>query len=350
MDSGDFTLYDHVLDHSTAFNVIPKRYVGLGLSDLDVFFALGRGRQADGVDVPACEMKKWFVTYSRSLLLPLSYQPCRFDSNYHYVVPELSEETNFKLLYNKALQEYKEAKELGIATRPVILGPISYLVLGKAAKEASPSFQPISLLPKILIVYKQLLSELKSAGVDSVQVDEPILVLDKAADLGEQYADAYAELAPVAPKIVLTTYFARLDSNVNFIAKLPITGLHIDLIRAPEQLDEVLAAIKSTQIYLSLGVVSGRNVWKADFAAAIKQGQKAISALGPDRVIIATSSSLLHTPVTLANRKQLTAQQKDWFSFVLEGAEEVVIITAILLGSQDPKVAVALEANQKSIA
>jgi 5-methyltetrahydropteroyltriglutamate--homocysteine methyltransferase len=254
------------------------------------------------------------------------------------------------LLYNKALQEYNEAKGLGITTRPVVLGPISYLVLGKASKEAAPNFQPISLLPKILPLYKQLLSELKDAGVDSVQVDEPILVLDKASDFDKQYATAYAELVPAAPKIILTTYFARLDSNVNFIAKLPVAGLHIDLARAPEQLDDVLAAIKATQIVLSLGVVSGRNIWKSDFTAAIKQGQEAIATLGQDRVIIATSSSLLHTPVTLANEKQLTAQQKDWFSFALEKAEEVATIAAILSGSQDSRVAAALEANRNSIA
>ncbi|KAH7887656.1 cobalamin-independent synthase [Phlebopus sp. FC_14] len=330
--SGEFTLYDHVLDHSAAFNVIPKRYVGLGLSPLDVFFAMGRGRQAGGVDVPACEMKKWF------------------DSNYHYVVPELSEETDFKLLYNKALQDYNEAKALGVSTRPVILGPISYLVLGKAAKEASATFQPISLLSKILPLYKQLLSELKAAGVEWVQVDEPILVLDKAADLDKQYAIAYAELVPVAPKIMLTTYFARLDSNLSYIAKLPVSGLHIDLSRAPAQLDDVLAAIKSTSIVLSLGVVSGRNIWKCDFAAAIKQGQKAIDALGADRVVVATSSSLLHTPVTLASEKKLTLEQKDWFSFALEKAFEVATIAAVLSGSQDPKVATAVEENKVSIA
>ncbi|OJA13835.1 hypothetical protein AZE42_00521 [Rhizopogon vesiculosus] len=332
--SGEFTLYDHVLDHSVAFNAIPKRYQGLGLSDLDVFFAMGRGRQADGVDVPACEMKKWQV----------------FDSNYHYVVPELSESTDFKLLYNKALAAYNEAKALGVVTRPVVLGPISYLVLGKAAKEAPATFQPISLLPKILPVYKQLLSELKAAGVESVQIDEPILVLDKAADLDKQYASAYAELAPVAPKIVLTTYFSRLDSNINFVAKLPVAGLHIDLVRAPQQLGGVLAAIKSTPIVLSLGVVSGRNIWKTDFAAAIKFGQTAIAALGADRVIIATSSSLLHTPVTLASEKKLTEQQRDWFSFALEKASEVATIAAVLSGSQDATVSAALEANKVSIA
>ncbi|KAG2077322.1 cobalamin-independent methionine synthase [Suillus decipiens] len=332
--SGEFSLYDHVLDHSAAFNAIPKRYQGLGLSPLDVFFAMGRGRQAGNVDVPACEMKKWHV----------------FDSNYHFVVPELSEETDFKLLYNKALAEYNEAKEAGVITRPVVLGPISYLILAKAGKEAPATFQPISLLPKILPVYKQLLSELKAAGVQSVQIDEPILVLDKGAELDKQYASAYAELVPVAPKIILTTYFNRLDSNINFIAKLPVAGLHIDLVRAPQQLGEVIAAIKSTPIVLSLGVVSGRNIWKADFAVAIKYAQTAIAVLGADRVIVATSSSLLHTPVTLASEKKLTEQQRDWFSFALEKASEVATIAAVLSGSQDPAVSAALEANKVSIA
>jgi 5-methyltetrahydropteroyltriglutamate--homocysteine methyltransferase len=329
--SGDFSLYDHVLDHSGQFNVIPKRYVGQGLSPLDTYFAMGRGRQADGVDVPASEMKKWF------------------DSNYHFVVPEFSDETDFKLLLNKAVDEYKEAKAEGINTRPVILGPISFLVLGKASKEAKADFQPISLLPKLLPIYKQLLTELKAAGAEWVQVDEPILVLDSAASLDKQFASAYAELSPVAPKIMLTTYFARLDSNVNFIAKLPIAGLHIDLDRAPGQLDEVISAIKATPIVLSLGVVSGRNIWKTDFAAAVKMGQKAVEALGDERVIIATSSSLLHTPVTLASEKKLTAEQKDWFSFALEKAHEVATIAAVVSGSQDAKVAAALEENKVSI-
>lgn len=276
--------------------------------------------------------------------------PFRFDSNYHFVVPEYSEETEFKLNFNKALEEFKEAKAAGITTRPVILGPLSFLVLGKAAKAAQAGFQPINLLPKLLPVYKTLLSELKAAGADWVQVDEPILVLDNAASLEAQYATAYAELAPIAPKILLTTYFARLDSNINFIAKLPIAGLHIDLNRAPEQLDDVVAAIKSTSIVLSLGLVSGRNIWKTDFAAAIKLGQKALEVLGADRIIVATSSSLLHTPVTLASEKKLTADQKDWFSFATEKAHEVATIAAVLSGSQDPIIAEALEANKVSIA
>jgi 5-methyltetrahydropteroyltriglutamate--homocysteine methyltransferase len=274
----------------------------------------------------------------------------RFDSNYHYVVPELSDETEFKLNFNKAVEEFNEAKAAGINTRPVILGPISFLVLGKPSKEAKPGFQAISLLPKILPVYKQLLTELKAAGAEWVQIDEPILVLDTAANLEKQYLATYGELAPVAPQILLATYFARLDSNITYIAKLPIAGLHIDLDRAPGQLDAVVEAIKPTKIVLSLGLVSGRNIWKTDFAAAIKLAQKAVDALGQDRVIVATSSSLLHTPVTLASENKLTLEQKDWFSFALEKAAEVAIIAAAVSGSQDPKIAAALEENRTSIA
>lgn len=274
----------------------------------------------------------------------------RFDSNYHFVVPEFSDETDFKLNFNKAVEEYNEAKALGVTTRPVVLGPISFLVLGKASKDAKPGFQPISLLPKLLPVYKQLLSDLKAAGAEWVQVDEPVLVLDSAALYEKQFATAYAELAPVAPKILLATYYGRLDSNLTFVAKLPVAGLHIDLDRAPGQLDEVIAAVKPTNIVLSLGLVSGRNIWKSDFQAAIKLGQKAVDALGSDRVIIATSSSLLHTPVTLAAENKLTPEQKDWFSFALEKASEVATIAAVLSGSQDPKVAEAVEANKVSIA
>ena len=313
---------------------------------------MGRGRQSDGVDVPASEMKKWYVIYGvhheMINLIPL-FLFFRFDSNYHFVVPEFSDETDFKLNFNKAVEEFKEAKANGIITRPVVLGPISFLILGKAAKDAKPGFQPITLLHKLIPVYETLLADLKAAGAEWVQVDEPVLVLDSAATLESKFSTAYTALSKVAPKILLTTYFARLDSNITYIAKLPIAGLHIDLDRAPEQLDEVLAALKPTTITLSLGLVSGRNIWKTDFDYAIKLGQKAVDALGQERVIVATSSSLLHIPVTLASEKKLTEQQKDWFSFALEKASEVTIIAAVLSGSQDPAIAAALEANKLSI-
>ena len=274
----------------------------------------------------------------------------RFDSNYHFVVPEFSDGTEFKLNFNKAVQEYKEALAAGVNTRPVVLGPISFLYLGKPSKDASLGFEPISLLPKLLPIYVQLLTELKAAGAEWVQIDEPILVLDAAANFEKQYASVYATLAPVAPPILLTTYFGRLDTNLEFVAKLPVAGLHIDLDRAPGQLNDVLAAVKPTKLVLSLGIVSGRNVWKCDFAAALQYGQRAVDALGKDRVIIATSSSLLHTPVTLASEKKLTDQQKDWFSFALEKASEVSVIAKALGGSQEPAVASAIESNRASIA
>jgi 5-methyltetrahydropteroyltriglutamate--homocysteine methyltransferase len=231
----------------------------------------------------------------------------------------------------------------------VVLGPISFLYLGKPSKDAKAGFQPISLLPKLLPVYKKLLSDLKAAGAEWVQVDEPVLVLDQAVHFAKDFASAYVELAPVAPKIMLTTYFGRLDSNANFVVKLPVAGLHIDLDRGPQQLDAVVEAVKSTELVLSLGVVSGRNIWKTDFAAAIKLGQKAIDALGQDRVVVATSSSLLHTPVTLESEKKLSLEQKDWLSFALEKAAEVSTIAKVLSGSQDAAVTQALEANKTAI-
>ncbi|KAF9269295.1 cobalamin-independent methionine synthase [Marasmius fiardii PR-910] len=329
---GDFSLYDHVLDHSAAFNAIPKRYQGQGLNPLDTYFAMARGHQANGVDVPAGEMKKWF------------------DSNYHFLVPELDDSTDFKLNYNKALEEYNEAKLIDADSRPVILGPITFLALAKPTNEAKEGFKPISLLSKLLPVYKQLLSELKAAGVHWVQLDEPILVTDLGAGFESQFAAAYAELAPVAPSILLATYYGRLETNVNFLAKLPIAGLHIDLDRAPQQLEPTIAALSGTNIGLSLGVVSGRSIWKTDFAAALKLIEKAVSAFGQERVVVSTSSTLLHIPVTLANETKLTEEQKDWFSFALEKASEVATIAAAASGSQDAKVAAALEANRASIA
>lgn len=172
-------------------------------------------------------------------------------------------------------------------------------------------------------------------------------------DIAEQYADeyvnTYTELVKDAPKVVLTTYFGRLGSNLDFVKKLPVAGLHIDLDREPSQLDPVLAAIKETPIVLSLGLVSGRNIWKTDLTAAAQLGRKAVETLGADRVIAATSSSLLHTPVTLSSETKLTEEQRDWFSFALEKAKEVAIIAAVLSDSQDATIAQDLEANKASV-
>ncbi|KAI5478577.1 5-methyltetrahydropteroyltriglutamate-homocysteine S-methyltransferase [Pseudohyphozyma bogoriensis] len=330
--SGDFTLYDHVLDFSTTFNVIPAKYAAADISELDRYFAMGRGRQVDNVDLPAQEMQKWF------------------DSNYHYLKGEISSKTDFKLVNTKPVDEFEEAKAAGITTRPVVLGPITYLLLGKTGRdEESADFQPIDVLDKLVPAVAELLKKLEAAGATEVQIDEPALVLDAAAKLGPQFEKTYAAFAQAAPglKITLATYFGRLEDNVNYVAKLPIHALHIDLDRAAGQFDAVLAAIKPTKLTLSLGLVSGRNIWKNDFAASLKVTEKAIAELGAERVVVATSSSLLHTPVTLASETKLKPEVADWFSFATEKAHEVATLAKAISAPESVKE--ALEKNAASI-
>lgn len=273
-----------------------------------------------------------------------------FDSNYHYIKGEISSKTQFKINNNKYVDEYLEAKQAGIETRPVIPGPITYLLLAKTSREeTSDSFQPIDVLDKLVPVYGELLQKLEQAGAKEVQIDEAGLVLDAADNLGSKYESTFAALAKAAPglKITLATYFGRLDKNVEFVAKLPIHALHIDVDRAPEQLDSVIAAIKDTKIVLSLGVVSGRNIWKNDFAASLKLADKVVKALGAERLVVATSSSLLHTPITIASEKKLSADVLDWFSFATEKCFEVATIAKAV--SSPDSVKQALDTNAKSI-
>lgn len=333
--SNDFSFYDQVLDLSLLFNVIPDRYTKFGLAPIDVLFAMGRGLQRKAteteaaVDVTALEMVKWF------------------DSNYHYVRPTFSHSTEFKLNTEgglKPVNEYLEAKALGVETRPVVLGPISYLFLGKADKD-SLDLDPISLLDKFLPVYKQLLAELAKAGATSVQIDEPILVLDLPESVQALYQSTYEQLVGAGPEIVLTTYFGDVRPNLAAVSNLPVAGLHFDFVRAPEQFDAVVAAIGDKQT-LSVGVVDGRNIWKTNYAKASELVNKAIAKLGKDRVVVATSSSLLHTPVDLANESKLDPVIADWFQFATQKLDAVVTIAKDVSGED---VAAAYAANAKSI-
>ncbi|EOQ99854.1 hypothetical protein E3P92_02046 [Wallemia ichthyophaga] len=329
--SGDFTFYDHVLDHIQFLGATPERYSRHNLTDLDTFFAMGRGRQVGAVDEAAMEMKKWF------------------DSNYHYIVPELSENTKFQYRTKKIVDEYKEAKNAGVETRPVLLGPISFLLLGKAARDASPGFEPISLLDKLVPVYEEILKDLKAAGAQSVQIDEPILVLDKAAPLAAQFKSAYAKLGPAGPAVTLASYYGRLDSNLEYVKDLPVAAIHADLDREPAQLDAILNAIKDKKTAVSLGVVSGRNIWKTDLEDAQRFVKKATDALGADRVMVASSSTLLHTPVDLNNEKKLKPEIKDWFSFARQKVNEIALLgraSNAQVSSEDKQ---ALEENKASI-
>jgi len=291
---------------------------------------MGRGHQKGGVDVPSLEMVKWF------------------DSNYHYVKPTLQDNQTFKLVSNpKAVVEFNEAKEAGIITRPVLVGPVSFLHLGKADRDQK--VDPLDLLEKLLPVYEELLTQLKAAGAETVQIDEPTLVFDLPAKTKAAFKPTYEKLASLGdkiPKIVFATYFGDIVHNIDVLPK-DVYAVHVDLVRNPEQLDTVISALGSKTL-LSAGVVDGRNIWKTNFKRAIETVETAIQKLGKERVIVATSSSLLHTPPTLASEKKLDPEIADWFSFASEKAVEVAVIAKAV--TEGPAaVREQLEANAKSI-
>ncbi|KAI9806180.1 MAG: homocysteine methyltransferase Met26 [Sarcosagium campestre] len=336
--SNDFSFYDQVLDHIQLFGAIPERYSKYNLSPIDEFFALGRGLQkpakdgASAIDVPSLEMVKWF------------------DSNYHYVKPTLLDGQTFKLSANpKPVVEFLEAKEAGIVTRPVLVGPVSFLALAKP--DRGQKVDPISLLDKLLPLYEELLAKLKDAGAEIVQIDEPVLVFDLPPKVKAAFKPAYEKLASLGakiPKLVLATYFGDIVHNIDVLPSLQqLHAIHVDLVRNPEQLDIVVGSLGPQQS-LSVGVVDGRNIWKTNLKKAIEIVETAIQKLGKERVIVATSSSLLHTPHTLASEKKLDPEVADWFSFAVEKANEVALIAKAV--SEGPAtVREQLEANAKSL-
>ena len=309
---------------------VPERYTKSNLDAVDQYFAMGRGHQKDGIDVPSLEMVKWF------------------DSNYHYVKPTFQDNQAFKLAASpKAVAEYKEAKAAGIETRPVLLGPVSFLHLGKA--DRGQSVDPIDLLDKLLPVYEEILTQLRQAGAETVQIDEPVLVFDLPAKSKAVFKPTYEKLAAFGdkiPKLVLTTYFGDIVHN---LASLPqdIYAIHVDLVRNPEQLEAVIGALGSKTI-LSAGLVDGRNIWKTNMKKAIETAETAIQELGKDRVMVATSSSLLHTPHTLTSEKKLDPEVINWFSFACEKAVEIATIAKAVTDGP-ASVREALEANTKSM-
>jgi 5-methyltetrahydropteroyltriglutamate--homocysteine methyltransferase len=232
-----------------------------------------------------------------------------FDSNYHYVKPTLQDNQTFQLAENpKPVAEFLEAKEAGITTRPVLIGPVSFLALGKA--DRGQSVDPISLLEKLLPVYVELLQKLKEAGAEYVQIDEPVLVYDLPQKVKDAFKPAYEKLVSDSlPKLVLATYFGDIVHNFDVFPSLQgVAGIHIDLVRNPEQLESVVGKLGSNQV-LSVGVVDGRNIWKTNFKRAIELVETAVQKLGKDRVLVATSSSLLHTPHSLDSEKKLPEDQ-----------------------------------------
>ncbi len=298
----DFSLYDHVLDMAVLLGAIPDRYRGLvGRDETAGYFAMARGHQRDGVDLPALEMTKWF------------------DTNYHYLVPELHAGQSFSLDPRKPLGEYAEAKALGLAARPVILGPVSFLLLSKTVDGSAA----LDLLDRLLPVYVELLALLVAEGVGEVQIDEPCLVLDLDHGAHDAWRHAYAILGKaVSPALMLATYFGGIAHHLPLIARLPVACLHVDLVRAPEQLDEVLASWPKDRA-LSLGIVDGRNVWRSDPDNVHSLLTRALGERGPSRLSVAPSCSLLHVPVDLASERHLEQPLLGWLSFALQKIAEL---------------------------
>ncbi|MFN0256057.1 5-methyltetrahydropteroyltriglutamate--homocysteine S-methyltransferase [Pedobacter ureilyticus] len=315
--SNDFSFYDQVLDHSLMFGAIPQRYNPVatkeGNTELDLYFAMARGYQKDGLDITAMEMTKWF------------------DTNYHYIVPEFQKNQAFRLFSTKVIDEFYEAKQLGIVTKPVLIGPVSYLLLGK---EKEAGFDRIDLLKNLLPVYIDILTRLQSLGATHIQFDEPFLVLDLSEQEKQAYQAAYQQLRKAFPelKFVLATYFGALQDNTALAVGLPVDVLHIDLVRAPEQLDEVVDGI-SVGKTLSLGVIDGRNIWKNDFENSLTIINSAIERLGKNRVWIAPSCSLLHSPCDLElekNEEVLTAEIKQWMAFAKQKVAELTTLKQLI--------------------
>ncbi len=312
----DFSFYDHVLDTSLMLGVIPKRYSAVlsqnkANSEIDLYFAMARGYQKDGLDITAMEMTKWF------------------DTNYHYIVPEFTADQIFTVFSEKVFEEFNVAKQtLGITPKPVLIGPVSYLLLGK---EKEAGFDKINLIKKLVPVYVDILKRLKRQGAEWVQLDEPFLTLDLSEKEKEAYVYAYAEIKKQCPqlKILLTTYFESLHQNTTLAVNLPVAALHIDLVRAPKQLDDVLKVIPST-LSLSLGVVDGRNIWKNDYIRSTAQIKKALAVIGKGRVMIAPSCSLLHTPCDLDLETEINPEIKNWMAFAKQKLNEVNELNEIL--------------------
>ena len=302
--SGDFSLYDHVLDAAVTVGAVPERYqVGPGATSLDRYFAMARGGALGDRSVTALEMTKWF------------------DTNYHYLVPELSAGQRFALSSTRPVDEMREAAALGISTRPVVLGPVSFLMLSKYLDARGSS---LDLLPALCEVYAELLTSLQGAGASWAQMDEPVLGLDLDESQRAAFAFAYAALREAVPqlRLLVATYFTGLGDNLPTALALPIDALHLDAVADPAQVDIALDRAPAT-LALSLGVVDGRNVWRTDLKAALTRLEAARRVLGPDRLLVAPSCSLLHLPVDLSSEGSLEPELRSWLAFATERLGEV---------------------------
>ena len=334
--SNDFSLYDHVLDLAFALSAIPDRYSQLLRNSdklkLDLYFAMARGCQDGVADITAMKMTKWF------------------DTNYHYIVPEFYKNQKFWLSNFKFIDEFQEAKKLGIITKPVILGPVSFLLLGKEKEEG---FDRIDLLGNLLEAYFEMISLLVDNGVEWIQFDEPFLALDLTTEQKGAFKIAYSRIRKNFPtvKLLLSVYFGGLSDNVELVAGLPVDAIHLDLVRDPAQL-EIMMNLVSDEKKLSLGLVDGRNIWKNNYENSLKLISRTIEKIGLERVMLAPSCSLIHVPCDLeleTNEEVLSAEIKQWLAFAKQKVEEVVVLKQLSIYKGDISSIQLFKENQEAI-
>ena len=324
---GEFSLYDQVLDMSATLGNLPERASTHGGSALDEYFRVARGRSPSDTaccSVHAGEMTKWF------------------DTNYHYIVPEFSADTSFSLNADRILEQLAEARAQGITAKPVIIGPVTYLWLGKAKDESDR----LALLERLLPVYSELLEKLAAAGAEWVQIDEPALVTDLDAEWKHAFVLAYHELKTAPVKLLLTTYFGELRENLQLACELPVAGVHLDAISAPGEASQLADWLPTNKV-LSLGVINGRNIWKTELNATLDLLEPLKEKLG-ERLWLAPSCSLLHVPVDLESETTLDSEIRNWLAFARQKLQELSTLAKALDEGREA-VAQELDTNQKAI-
>ena len=295
---GDFSLYDHVLDHSLLFGAIPERFTD-ATTGLDRYFRMARGRAPTGKPTSACDMTKWF------------------DTNYHYIMPELHKNQAFRLAPDRLLEQITEAQTAGYRPKPVLLGPLSWLWLGKIQ---GADFDRLGLLDSLLPRYGELLTQFKGAGIEWVQIDEPILVLDLPTSWRQAFESAYTQLAHARPHLLLATYFGKLGDNLQTTCRLPIDGLHVDAVRALDELNVVDDWLPNDKV-LSVGIIDGRNIWRTDLQATLAHLQPLTQRR--ENLWLAPSCSLLHVPIDLEREPSLDPHLYQWVAGAVQKLDEL---------------------------
>ncbi len=331
---GDFAWYDQILEWTTLLGAVPARFGQSSTAEveLDTLFRMARGRAPTGTPTAACEMTKWF------------------DTNYHYIVPELVPQQDYRIARSDLFDQVREAQALGHQVKPVIPGPLTWLWLGKGdAFPLGPTDQgKLALLDQLLPVYVQVLTQMRELGVQWVQIDEPILTLDLPVAWREAYQRVYQALAQPGLSILLATYFEGLHDNLPVLKDLPVQGVHIDLVRAPDQLDDVLSVLSDEQV-LSLGLINGRNIWRTDLDQAHTLVKPLLAQRG-DRLWLAPSCSLLHVPVDLQVENELDEELRSWLSFAVQKLDELQWLAVSLEDVVDPGVQQALSTQREALA